>query len=125
MPNKITFEDARNMGEEKRKQILSHFGEKDTIDKAISFDEFDEKYGAGHEVFTVKNINDYIAKATEEDSSDEIVKAIEDELTGLEKVFVKSEGSSVVEPRYVRKAVVSEDPKEEGKDNKEEAKAEK
>jgi len=101
--SKITFDDAKNFGEERRKQILSNFGEEDIMSKAISFKEFDEKYGSGHEVFTTQNLSDYIAKKTEGDNSDEMIKSIEGEFSDLEKVLVK--GTDGVESRYIRKAV--------------------
>ena len=102
--SEITFDDAKNFGNERRKQILANFGEEDNLSKAISGKEFDEQYGAGHEVFTHENIQQYVQKATEDENTPELLKAIEDELSSLDKVLVKGEDNSI-ESRYVRKAV--------------------
>ena len=40
--SKITFDDAKNIGEAKRRMILENFGEEDFMAKSISSEEFNK-----------------------------------------------------------------------------------
>lgn len=83
----------------RRNHLLEQFAD-NGIEKAISQDEFNAKYGEGHQVFTMEGINNYIAAKTAEGATDEVVKGIEDELTTLSKVVVKTDNG--FESRFVR-----------------------
>lgn len=83
----------------RRNHLLEQFAD-NGIEKSISESEFSTKYGQGHQVFTMKNINSFVADATKEGASDEIVKGIEDQLQTLTKVVVKT--ANGYESRFVR-----------------------
>jgi hypothetical protein len=108
----------------KRNHLLEQFAD-NGIEKAISEEEFSAKYGQGHQIFTMKNINSFVADATKEGASDEIVKGIEGELKTLSKVVVKT--ATGYDARFVReekedlsKGEGSEENTEEQEDNEEE-----
>jgi len=88
----------------RRNHLLEQF-EDNGLEKAISQEEFNTKYGIGHQVFTMEGINKFVENATKEDASDEVVKAIEDELKTLSKVVVKTDEG--FEARYVREEVIA------------------
>lgn len=77
------------------------------LEKALTVDEFTQKYGAGFEVFSEKNISDFNLKLTETalekgNTQDDISKAMSDEISTLEKVFVQDE-KGVTKKFFVRK----------------------
>lgn len=87
-------------GEFKRRNHLLEQFEDNGLEKAIDENEFNNKFGQGHQVFTMEGINKFVEAATKEGATDEVVKGIEDELKTLSKVVVKTE--SGYESRYVR-----------------------
>lgn len=100
----------------RRNNLLEQFHE-NGIEKAISEEDFVKKYGQGHEIFTMPKINQFVATATKDGVSDEIVKGIEDQLSTLSKVVVKTENG--YESRYIRE-VKAEDNLSKGEGSKEE-----
>ena len=83
----------------RKNHLLDQFAD-NGIEKSISEGDFEAKYGQGHQVFTMAGINKFVAEATGENPTDEVVKGIEDELSSLSKVVVKTENG--YESRFVR-----------------------
>ena len=88
----------------RRKHILSSFGEKDNLEKALSREEFTEKYGVGHDVFTQKDIENFESDVKKKDGSGEdVVKAISEEFKTLTPVLIKGTNNGL-EKVYVRES---------------------
>lgn len=101
-------------GEQRRKNILAHFGEQDNVEKAMSKDDFNAKYGVGHDVHTIHELSAFEVAAKEADgNTEEVSKAIQEEFSTFTPILVKGTESGM-ETVYVResKAEASE---EEGK----------
>ena len=110
----MDFNAPINFAEARRKNILAHFGETDNVEKAISREEFGEKYSVGHSVFTEANLNKFAADMKEEHGDTDVVsKAISEEFNSLDRVFVKKENGAV-QTVFVKKNEVEEESKEEG-----------
>lgn len=102
-------------GEQKRKNILAHFGVEDNMEKALSKEDFNEKYGVGHNVFTIQDLKKFETEAKEgAENVEEVSKAIEAEFKTLSPVLVKGTVNGSVETVFVRESKV-EDASSEGK----------
>lgn len=111
-----------NFAEEKRKNILKQFGETDNMEKALSKDDFNAKYGVGHDVFTQSDIEKFEADAkTKHGTGEDIVKAIESEFSTLTSVLVKGTGEGI-EKVFVRESAQEPEPVEENKEEVKEGK---
>lgn len=94
-------------GEQRRKNILSHFGVEDNVEKALSKDDFNEKYGVGHDVFTIQDLNKFETESKEgAENVEEVSKAIEAEFKTLSPVLVKGTVNGSVETVFVRESKV-------------------
>lgn len=101
-------------GEQRRKNILAHFGVEDNMEKALSKDDFNERYGVGHDVFTIQDLNKFETEAKEgAENVEEVSKAIEAEFKTLSPVLVKGTVNGAVETVFVRESKVEETPAEE------------
>ena len=100
----MDFNAPINFAEARRKQILANFGETDIMEKAVSREEFSEMYSVGHSVYTEADLNKFVAEMKEEHGDTDVVsKAISEEFSTLNMVFVK--GTSGVERVFVKKDV--------------------
>lgn len=117
----------KQIGEAKRKHILAHFGVEDNVEKALSKDQFNEKYGVGHDVFTLSQLAEFeTAVKTQHGNTDDVSKAIKAEFdtfskvlvkgteNGMEEVFVREQSSE-----EVSKSVDSNEDPEEGEESEE------
>lgn len=120
----MDFEISPNqVGEAKRKHILAHFGVEDNVEKALSKDQFNEKYGVGHDVFTLGQLAEFeTAVKTQHGNTEEVSKAIEAEFGSFSKVLVKGTVNGMEEV-FVREQA-SEESEEESTDEPEEEAAE-
>ena len=97
------------------RHIISMCGD-DSVEKALSADEFRTKYGEGHEIYSKESINDYqtaIAAKIDEapEMAEEIIAKAVSEFESLTEVLVKSETS--VESFYVKEKEAVEEVAEE------------
>jgi hypothetical protein len=93
------------------RHIMSMCGD-DSVEKALSADEFKAKYGESHEIYSKESINDYqTAIATKVDEApemaEEIIAKAVSEFESLTEVLVKSETS--VDSFYVKEKEVKEE----------------
>jgi hypothetical protein len=98
----MEFTNALQIGEQTRKNIASFFTPNQELVKSITTEEFNAKYGEGHQVFTVKDLVKFSddARAVEGADLGEVTKAIDEELSTLNAVIVNNEGK--VSTLYVR-----------------------
>lgn len=117
------MESIRKHYRERVQNLLNMYGNKEqVIEKSITQDEFNRRYSAGYEVYTVKGFDAYLkdlTKAHEEDK-DLLEKAINDfkqQLPTFEKIMVKDIGEVFVRPvtekeEVIEKGEVEEEQKE-------------
>ncbi len=80
---------------------------KKPLEKALTVDEFNSKYGAGYEVFTERNLSSFKKSLTDTaiekgETQEAISKDFDLQTTGLEKIFVQDE-KGAVNKFFVRK----------------------
>lgn len=107
---------------DQNRHIMSMCGD-DSLEKALSKDEFSEKYSTDHEVYSAKNIKEFednlAAKIQENpEEADSLMEKAISELQPLQKVLVKSDTS--VETFYVKKVEAKEENEDENKENEDE-----
>lgn len=105
---------------EQQQHLMTMFGD-DSISKAISQEEFKERYESDHDVFSKGNIESFekaVAEKVDENPEDKdsiISKAVE-ELTPLSKVLVKGVNSAILTFYVKRSEVPAEGGSVEGKE---------
>lgn len=84
------------IGEAKRKVLLNSFGIEDAVEKSITTEEFTSKYGEGHDIFSVKDVESFeVAAKAADGNTDEVCKAISEEFATLSPVLVKGTEDNV------------------------------
>ena len=85
----------------RREHLLNQLGNQDLV-KSISTEEFKQKYGTEHEVYTAKTLTKFINDSVEKNGGEtpELIKSMQDQFATLSDVVVK-EGSSE-NPTYVK-----------------------
>lgn len=101
-----------------QRHLMSMFGD-DSVEKALTQEEFNDKYGTDHQIFSQENIENYqvaIAEKIEEnpEAADSVIEKAIGEFESLQKVLVKSDLK--VETFYIKK---NEETSEEGESTEE------
>ena len=97
-----------SIGEQKRVHLLHTFGVEDAVEKSITLGDFNEKYGEGHDVFSIADVENFEVDARKADgNTEEISKAIESEFATLSPVIVKGVDEKLTLV-YVRESKASE-----------------
>ena len=97
-----------------QRHLMTMFGD-DSIEKAISTEEFAKSYGETHTIFSKKNIEEYqlaLAAMIEDDATqaDSLIEKAVAEFEPLQKVLVKNDNA--VETFYVKKNEVAAEEEE-------------
>lgn len=110
-----------SIGEAKRVHLLNTFGVEDAVQKSITLNDFNEKYGEGHDVFSTADVESFEVEARKADgNTDEVSKAIESEFATLSPVIVKGVDEKLTLV-YVRESKAPEATAEAGEESGAEA----
>ncbi len=105
----VTEKEIKKFHIDQHRHLMTMCGNSD-LEKSISSEDFNDKYGVGYEVYTSKNINEFekalASKIAESpDQEDVLMKEAVSSLQSLEKVFVESGDGTAVSTFYVREKV--------------------
>lgn len=88
--------------------LIGNFSNADeVIKKGISQEEFDQRYGSGHEVFTPEALDQFLGDCLEKGESEELIAG---ELSKLRQVDILVKGEVVT--RFVKEIESTEDENE-------------